>query len=47
MGRDLAFLSIDVCGSTEMKLGEEKAVIEHDFREYSHRLILSEIPLCL
>jgi class 3 adenylate cyclase len=36
MGRDLAFLSIDVCGSTEMKLGEEKAVIEHDFREYKH-----------
>jgi hypothetical protein len=47
MGRDLAFLSIDVYGSTEMKLGEEIAVIEHDFREYSHRLILSEIPLCL
>jgi class 3 adenylate cyclase len=36
MGRDLAFLSIDVCGSTEMKLGEEKAAIEHDFREYKH-----------
>jgi class 3 adenylate cyclase len=36
MGRDLAFLSIDVCGSTEMKLGEEKAVIEHDFKEYKH-----------
>jgi class 3 adenylate cyclase len=36
MGRDLAFLSIDVCGSTEMNLGEEKAVIEHDFKEYKH-----------
>jgi class 3 adenylate cyclase len=36
MGRDLAFLSIDVCGSTEMKVGEEKAAIEHDFKEYKH-----------
>jgi class 3 adenylate cyclase len=34
MGRDLAFLAIDVVDSTGMKQGEEKAVIEHDFKEY-------------
>ncbi|OGW36811.1 MAG: hypothetical protein A2Y97_06060 [Nitrospirae bacterium RBG_13_39_12] len=34
MGRDLAFLSIDVVDSTGMKDGEEKAVIEYDFKEY-------------
>jgi class 3 adenylate cyclase len=34
MGRDLAFLSIDVVDSTGMKEGEERASIEHDFREY-------------
>lgn len=34
MGRDLAFLAIDVVDSTGMKDGEEKASIEHDFREY-------------
>jgi class 3 adenylate cyclase len=34
MGRDLAFLSIDVADSTGMKQGEERACIEHDFREY-------------
>ncbi|RNJ51202.1 adenylate/guanylate cyclase domain-containing protein [Methylocystis hirsuta] len=34
MGRDLAFLSIDVVDSTKMKLGEDKTFIEHDFREY-------------
>ncbi len=33
-GRDLAFLSIDVVDSTGMKEGEERAIIEHDFREY-------------
>ncbi len=33
-GKDLAFLSIDIMDSTGMKVGEEKAVIEHDFREY-------------
>lgn len=33
-GRDLAFLSIDVVDSTGMKEGEEKAIIESDFREY-------------
>ncbi len=33
-GRDLAFLSIDVVDSTGMKVGEEKAIIENDFREY-------------
>jgi class 3 adenylate cyclase len=36
MGRDLAFLSIDVVDSTKMKLGEDKAFIEHDFREYKN-----------
>ncbi len=34
MGRDLAFLSIDVVDSTKMKVGEEKAFIEHDFKEF-------------
>jgi class 3 adenylate cyclase len=34
MGRDLAFLAIDVVDSTGMKDGEEKAIIEHDFKEY-------------
>ena len=34
MGRDLAFLAIDVVDSTGMKTGEEKAVIEYDFKEY-------------
>lgn len=34
MGKDLAFLSIDIMDSTGMKQGEEKATIEHDFKEY-------------
>ena len=34
MAREVAFLSIDVVGSTDMKLGEDKAFVEHDFREY-------------
>lgn len=34
MGHDLAFLSIDVADSTGMKVGEERAIIEHDFKEY-------------
>lgn len=34
MGRDLAFLAIDVVDSTGMKEAEEKAIIEHDFKEY-------------
>ena len=34
MARHVAFLAIDVVGSTDMKLGEDKAFIEHDFREY-------------
>jgi class 3 adenylate cyclase len=34
MGRDLAFLSIDVVDSTGMKKGEEKALIEYTFKEY-------------
>lgn len=34
MQRDLAFLSIDVVGSTDMKIGEDKTKIEIDFREY-------------
>lgn len=36
MGRDLAFLSIDVVDSTKMKLGEDKTFIEHDFHEYKN-----------
>ncbi len=34
MGRDVAFLAIDVVGSTQMKVGEEKALVELDFIEY-------------
>ncbi len=34
MGRDLAFLAIDVVDSTGMKQGEERASVEHDFKEY-------------
>ena len=34
MAREVAFLAIDVVGSTDMKLGEDKAFVEHDFREY-------------
>ena len=32
--KDLSFLSIDVVGSTKMKLGEDKLVIEHAFAEW-------------
>jgi class 3 adenylate cyclase len=32
--RKLAFLSIDVVGSTKMKIGEDKLSIEHAFSEY-------------
>jgi class 3 adenylate cyclase len=32
--KSLAFLSIDVVGSTKMKAGEDKLVIEHAFSEY-------------
>lgn len=34
MGRDLAFLSIDVENSTGLKEGEDKATVEYDFKEY-------------
>lgn len=34
IGRDLAFLAIDVVDSTGMKIGEDPAVVEHDFNEY-------------
>jgi class 3 adenylate cyclase len=34
MQRDLAFLSIDVAGSTQMKVGEDKLKIEMAFRNY-------------
>lgn len=36
MGRDLAFLAIDIMDSTGMKVGEEKAAIEYDFKEYKN-----------
>jgi serine/threonine protein kinase/class 3 adenylate cyclase len=32
--RSLAFLSVDVVGSTKMKVGEDKLVVEHAFSEY-------------
>lgn len=34
MGRDLAFLAVDVVDSTGMKVGEEQGLVERDFREY-------------
>ena len=34
MGRDLAFLAIDVVDSTGLKQGEERGSVEHDFKEY-------------
>ena len=34
MGRDLAFLAVDVVDSTGMKVGEEKGIVERDFHEY-------------
>jgi class 3 adenylate cyclase len=34
MGRDLAFLAIGVVDSSAMNDGEERASIEHDFKEY-------------
>lgn len=36
VGRDLAFLSIDVVDSTKMKLGEDPVTVENDFLEYHH-----------
>jgi len=39
MGRDLAFLSIDVIGSTDMKVGEDKALVEHDFMAYKEFVV--------
>jgi class 3 adenylate cyclase/tRNA A-37 threonylcarbamoyl transferase component Bud32 len=32
--RELAFLAIDVVGSTKLKVGEEQAYVDHDFKEY-------------
>ncbi len=34
MGRDLAFLAIDIVDSTGMKIDEDKAVVQHDFIRY-------------
>ncbi len=34
MGRDLAFLAIDIVDSTGMKEDEDKAVVQHDFLQY-------------
>lgn len=34
MGRDLAFLAIDIADSTGMKVDEEKVVVQHDFMQY-------------
>jgi class 3 adenylate cyclase len=34
IGRDLAFLAIDVADSTGMKIGEDPAIVEHDFLQY-------------
>ncbi len=44
MGRDLAFLAVDIVDSTGMKEREEPAIVEHDFREYKRfvdRIFLS------
>ena len=32
--KELSFLAVDVVGSTKMKLGEDKIVVEHAFSEY-------------
>ena len=32
--KEMAFLAIDIAGSTKLKLGEEKIVVEHAFTEY-------------
>ena len=32
--KELAFLSVDIVGSTKMKVGEDKIVVEHAFTEY-------------
>ena len=32
----MAFLSIDIVDSTGMKVGEDKGIAEHDFRQYKH-----------
>ena len=42
IGRDLAFLAMDVVDSTGMKRGEEKASIEYTFREY-HKFVEEKI----
>ena len=34
MSKDVAFLALDVVESTTMKVGEDPAFIEHDFREF-------------
>jgi class 3 adenylate cyclase len=34
MTRDVAFFALDVAGSTNMKLGEDQAIVEHDFKEF-------------
>lgn len=34
MDKDVAFLALDVVESTNMKLGEDPAFVEHDFREF-------------
>lgn len=34
MSKDVAFLALDVVESTNMKLGEDPAIVEHDFKEF-------------
>jgi class 3 adenylate cyclase len=34
MTRDVAFFALDVVESTNMKLGEDRAFVEHDFKEF-------------
>lgn len=36
MGRELAFLSIDIVDSTKMKIGEDQETIEYDFKQYKN-----------
>ncbi|MDA1103183.1 MAG: guanylate cyclase [Gemmatimonadetes bacterium] len=42
MTRDVAFLALDVVESTNMKLGEDPAFIEHDFKEFK-KMVEAEI----
>lgn len=48
MTKDVAFLALDVVESTNMKLGEDPAFVEHDFKAFKHMVdavVAKERPL--